>query len=48
MAAAVRSTFKGEHTAAGLVIINVGIAGCAGITTFDDGSDVHPAELVTV
>jgi hypothetical protein len=25
-----------------------GVAGCAGITTFADSTDTHPAELVTV
>jgi hypothetical protein len=26
----------------------VGVAGCAGITTFEDGTDKHPSAVVTV
>ena len=48
MAAVVRSTLNGEHTAAGFVMITVGIPGCTGISTLEDASEIHPAALVTV
>ena len=44
---AVRSTFPGEHTEGGSVIIRSGLPGVE-IITSADGRDVHPAVLVTV
>jgi hypothetical protein len=47
MAAAVRSTFDGEHTAGGSVIVSIGTPGVE-IVTGADSTEVQPAELVTV
>ena len=48
IAEAVRSTTNGEHTAAGLVIINVGTEPCEEILTFADGFERQPIALVRV
>jgi hypothetical protein len=47
MAAAVRSTVEGEHTAGGSVIVSTGTPGVE-IVTGADSIEVQPAELVTV
>ena len=46
------TTLPVARVQAGWVIVPTvgaeGVAGCAGITTFDDGDEVQPALLVTV